>query len=94
MAEEIPISDIRPIRIKYDKLIASLRKMLEEIWRKFKLQIWDVYCKNIKIRCKNKKNGGGDWNLRYKTYTDKIGQIKGNLQENGRYKDKKYIQIK
>ena len=39
MAEEIRISDIRPIRIKYDKLIVILRKMVEEILRKFKLQI-------------------------------------------------------
>ena len=48
MAEVIRISDIRPIRIKYDKLIASSRKMVEEIWRKFKLQIWDIYWKNMK----------------------------------------------
>ena len=36
-----------------------------------------------KIKCKNKKNGGGDSNLRYKTYTDKIWQVRGKHQENG-----------
>ena len=30
MAEEIQISDIRPIRIKYDKLGASIRKMADD----------------------------------------------------------------
>ena len=39
MAEEILILEIRPIRIKYDKLIASLGKMVEEILRKFLPQI-------------------------------------------------------
>ena len=31
-----------------------------------------ILLKYKKNKCKNKKNGGGDFNLRYKTFKDKI----------------------